>query len=794
MTMYSKKYKFSSISNEFWKIYFSDTIGSFEEIKNFIELYKFTKEDLEDIPKVYNEEKKYKDIYTYIQDELDGKNTYDYMGMSSKNQPTESEVEEAEALKYQKYIEENKIESNYDFIFNYAMKKTEKRLEVKKSDVIGSGTWNEGHTPKFFLTLNKILKDNLKDNYSRFIEITKENFMKEEIHISKENFLVSFLEREELEKLLLDSRRKETFYRFIIENKIILSNVVKEVIKKDFESFLNIQIECIEMMFSDNQEKHLFSFDEIDKNNATSLKVLIEFLVSLEESDFQKFESDFLEIISLDVEQYQFIKNKLFLNAYELEESRFLDMSWYFGSEYNISKDDQRKDKVAFSDRRYLNYLFDSNFLDKSMSDLKLYKFIRNKVIDGDRPEEYLNYLLKIDVDKVRKDEDINIEKILEEALTHPKVFIAGFSSYNSHIWELLENDEKYVELLEELKKSESEYVSNSATSSLIRNYEKQCKERSFKNEYYKEIFDEDYSDIKGESVQRPLIITEGKTDWRHLKKALERFHKDNRYLALNPDDFKDYIDIGVGESTLDSWLKSIAKSRQEQIHIFMFDRDTSKYVQEYGKKDFIQVLDKDYLNRLKEKLEKNYGDKSSPNYQRIEKSLDNGLYREVDAEIKNILTGKEYNEWEKLSNNQVYALCIPEIKNSDSPRTLDKICIEFYYKEKDLKTTKDGKRLFFADEFEFNKENNGDNSKRFISRCGKFKTSSRQVKKGATAELTLISTPVYSIDDEPCKNNLLLSKNDFTKYIENEVEGFDNFDIENFRLIFDVIEKIVKD
>ena len=38
------------------------------------------------------------------------------------------------------------------------------------------------------------------------------------------------------------------------------------------------------------------------------------------------------------------------------------------------------------------------------------------------------------------------------------------------------------------------------------------------------------------------------------------------------------------------------------------------------------------------------------------------------------------------------------------------------------------------------------------------------------------------------------LSKNDFAKNIYNDVEGFDNFDIENFRLIFDVIGKIVND
>jgi len=174
---------------------------------------------------------------------------------------------------------------------------------------------------------------------------------------------------------------------------------------------------------------------------------------------------------------------------------------------------------------------------------------------------------------------------------------------------------------------------------------------------------------------------------------------------------------------------------------------------------------------------------------------MENGLYNKIDTELENILTGIEYKEWQKQSNNQVYAFCIPEIKNSDSPRTLDKICIEYYYKEKDLKTTtKDGQQLFFANEFEFNQESNGDNSKRFISRCGKFKTSSAQVKQGASAELTLVSNPVYLIDDEECKNNLLLSKNNFTEHIEHEVEEFDNFDIGNFRLIFDVIEKIVND
>ena len=52
----------------------------------------------------------------------------------------------------------------------------------------------------------------------------------------------------------------------------------------------------------------------------------------------------------------------------------------------------------------------------------------------------------------------------------------------------------------------------------------------------------------------------------------------------------------------------------------------------------------------------------------------------------------------------------------------------------------------------------------------------------------------VYLIEDEEKKeNNIALSKNNFSECIDTEDE-FKNFDIKNFKLIFDVIEKIVND
>ena len=42
--------------------------------------------------------------------------------------------------------------------------------------------------------------------------------------------------------------------------------------------------------------------------------------------------------------------------------------------------------------------------------------------------------------------------------------------------------------------------------------------------------------------------------------------------------------------------------------------------------------------------------------------------------------------------------------------------------------------------------------------------------------------------------NNIALSKSDFTNNIINDVKDFNDFDIENFKLIFDVVMKIVDD
>jgi small GTP-binding protein len=218
----------------------------------------------------------------------------------------------------------------------------------------------------------------------------------------------------------------------------------------------------------------------------------------------------------------------------------------------------------------------------------------------------------------------------------------------------------------------------------------------------------------------KPLIITEGKTDWKHLKKALERFKNNGLYTDLDIE-FKEYEDeIDMGEDNLNQMLNANIKDEPERKKIFIFDRDTNhKDVKKYQKVEFTKHTDK------------------------------------------------------------VYSVCIPKIDDLD-----DGICIEFFYDKKDLKKEdKNARRLFLGDEFLVNTNGN--------SSCGKFQT---KLQNKAGKSLEIIDSGVYLREDYEMKDSIALSKNEFAENILNDVDGFNDFDIENFKLIFDIIEKIVNE
>lgn len=137
----------------------------------------------------------------------------------------------------------------------------------------------------------------------------------------------------------------------------------------------------------------------------------------------------------------------------------------------------------------------------------------------------------------------------------------------------------------------------------------------------------------------RPLIITEGKTDWRHIQLAL---------LALNLDgdidvEFLEFnSEVNMGDTKLSQMCEYVATIPQRRKTIFVFDRD--------------------------------------------------------NPQITNKVSGypNNFKEW----GNQVFSLCLPIPSHRTSYKNLS---IELYYKDDDLRTIdpSSGKRLWFTNEIE---------------------------------------------------------------------------------------------
>ncbi|OTW87143.1 hypothetical protein H0242_30210 (plasmid) [Bacillus thuringiensis serovar sumiyoshiensis] len=73
------------------------------------------------------------------------------------------------------------------------------------------------------------------------------------------------------------------------------------------------------------------------------------------------------------------------------------------------------------------------------------------------------------------------------------------------------------------------------------------------------------------------LIITEGKTDWKHLKNALNKFRNSHRYENLDVRFFEYENDVGMGCETLEKMCDYHALFNNEKLKIFVFDADIKK-------------------------------------------------------------------------------------------------------------------------------------------------------------------------------------------------------------------------
>lgn len=242
------------------------------------------------------------------------------------------------------------------------------------------------------------------------------------------------------------------------------------------------------------------------------------------------------------------------------------------------------------------------------------------------------------------------------------------------------------------------------------------------------------------------LVITEGKTDWKHLKAALKRFNRDKLYNDL---DFK-FLEYETGleeknENLGDKKLQGNSTLKTVCIYNALFKNNKKK----------IFIFDSDDTDIVKE-----FSDKRGYKY---------------------------------LGNN-VYAIVIPDPSNKSSINGFE---IENYYDDKDIKTEDiDGRRLFLSKEFKFD-----DNVYKYYSR--KMYSNRPYLIIDSDVYENLVSEPIKSkkeltdlinSNSEDIRKVIPLSKNDFAENILHEISSFNDFNIKNFEKVFDIIGQILNE
>lgn len=144
-------------------------------------------------------------------------------------------------------------------------------------------------------------------------------------------------------------------------------------------------------------------------------------------------------------------------------------------------------------------------------------------------------------------------------------------------------------------------------------------------------------------ALSRPLIITEGKTDWKHLKAAFHHFQSEYPNLEF---DFHEYEnEIEMGDSQLDQIVDSYKKTALDKKVIAIFDRDAKAYLTKYGSEPVTKINENLYafcIPSINEQL-----DEISIEYYYKDHDL-----KRLDVQGRRLFDGKEFDNFGVSLNN----------------------------------------------------------------------------------------------------------------------------------------------
>lgn len=241
---------------------------------------------------------------------------------------------------------------------------------------------------------------------------------------------------------------------------------------------------------------------------------------------------------------------------------------------------------------------------------------------------------------------------------------------------------------------------------------------------------------------KKVLVITEGSTDWKHMKAAYEALKSNSQYSEIFDGlnfDFLEYeenesrnsspLKINMGCSQLVALCENYAKLPQTTKYICIADRD--------------------------------------------------------DQRTNNVLSvdGAEFKEW----GNNVYSFILPLPKIRENTPA---ICIEHLYSDTEIKTeytgSEDGiaRRLYMGGEFD--KRGVASDIDRFCEKRNACGLNSIAILEGSSKER------VTSLNNDD-GTNYALPKSQFASLVLSKTPPFDQFDFTNFLPIFETIKHIIE-
>jgi len=148
----------------------------------------------------------------------------------------------------------------------------------------------------------------------------------------------------------------------------------------------------------------------------------------------------------------------------------------------------------------------------------------------------------------------------------------------------------------------------------------------------------------------KTIIITEGKTDWKHIKNALNHFKLNGRFIKIDVD-FHEYDDASFSDSHLNTYLTNASKVHNERKIIGIFDRDEG-YGKKYSNIDFHDFKNNVYAISIPQPSHRTYHEGIC-----VEFLYEDSDLKRVNSDGRRLFTSDEFNEDGRLKSDLTIGL-----------------------------------------------------------------------------------------------------------------------------------------